>query len=68
MLQTHFCEKLLIVLFLMINRTIKNAFSEAIDLGGSSGNHVKVATVPAVPSGFSANLTDQAGQNDDSEP
>jgi hypothetical protein len=33
-----------------------------------SEDHSKVTAVPAIPSGFLAHLTDQACQNDDSEP
>jgi hypothetical protein len=47
-----------------INRAIKSAFSEAFDHWRGSENHVELAAVPAVPSGFLANLTDQACHND----
>ncbi len=51
----------------MISRTIKNATFEVFDRLSGSEDHFEVAAVPAVPSGFSAHLTNQASRNDDSE-
>jgi hypothetical protein len=56
------------VLYWMISRTLKNATSEIFGFGSSSEDRLKVAAVPAIPSGFWAHLTDQARRNDDSEP
>jgi hypothetical protein len=51
----------------MISRTIKNATFEDFDLASGSEDHFEAAAVRAVPSGFSAHLTDQASRNDDSQ-
>jgi hypothetical protein len=36
----------------MISRTIKNATFEVFDFASGSEDHIKVAAVPAIPSGF----------------
>jgi hypothetical protein len=52
----------------MISRSIKNATFEVFaDLASGSEDHFEVAAVQAVPSGFSAHLTNHASPNDDSQ-
>jgi hypothetical protein len=58
LLEPHFCDRFLMVLYSMISRTIKNATSEVVGFGSGSEDHFKVAAVPAIPSGFLAHLAE----------
>jgi hypothetical protein len=53
------------VLSWIIIRTIRNAFCEIFDPSIGTEDHFSVAAVAAVPSGFSAHLTDHASRNND---